>query len=115
MLARQRRTFDAKPQWLANDIEHGSYIVSIKRRGSLGEKRQMSHPVHTLDQVSGTKNRRVNNPLTFGHHQVPSQRLEITCLILCIPNVCYQFQMKWLQERLLSILALSGSAALTPE
>ena len=59
----------------------------------------MSHSVHTLDQVSGTKNSRVNTPLTFEHHQVPSQRLEIACLILCIPNVCYQFQMKWLQER----------------
>src|SRR5438552_5694087 len=27
MLARRWRTFDAKPQWLANGIEHGSYVA----------------------------------------------------------------------------------------
>ena len=27
MLSHRRRTFDAKPQWLANGIEHGSYVA----------------------------------------------------------------------------------------
>jgi hypothetical protein len=26
MLSHRRRTFDAKPQWLANGIEHGSVV-----------------------------------------------------------------------------------------
>ncbi len=51
--------------------------------------------IHVLE----TKNSRLNNPLTFEHRQIASQRLEISCLILCIPNVCHQVKMKWLQER----------------
>ena len=30
MLSRRRRTFDAKPQWLANGIEHGSGVVHVE-------------------------------------------------------------------------------------
>jgi hypothetical protein len=50
-------------------------------------------------RISGLENGRLGNSLTFGHHQVSSDGLEIADLIIGIPNVCYQAKMKWLQER----------------
>jgi hypothetical protein len=74
----------------------GRMSLALKFTRIILAQNRGSELVHYM--FSWTNKNRSGNPLSFGHIQVPSHRLQISGLIICLPNVFNQVKMKRFQE-----------------